>query len=59
MKTLNELAKEIQFIAKEIKNIGPGKNGFTIDQCIFLNKKHSDIQKLLEKMQAIINRNNT
>jgi len=58
MKTLIELAKEIQIIAEELKNMKPEIGEmWSVKQAKKMFEKRSEMQKISEEMQKIVNMN--
>ena len=58
MKTLIELAKEIQIIAEELKNMKPEIGEmWSVKQAKKMFEKRSEMQKISEEMQKIVDMN--
>lgn len=58
MKTLIELAKEIQIIAEELKNMKPEIGEmWSVKQAKEMFEKRSEMQKISEEMQKIVDMN--
>lgn len=58
MKTLTELAKEIQIIAEELKNMKPEIGEmWSVKQGKEILEKHQKMQEISEEVQKIVNMN--